>query len=298
MINKVFFDITGTCNASCKYCFTNSSNIKIQEELNENQIIEAFRKIKKSGINKISVGGGEPFLKDIVKIINANKDIKISITTNGTILNKEILECLEENKNVSITISLDSLNNEISNKVRKGINTEKVISNILTLVKNKRILDRISIRTTISKHNINDIYEVIDFCKKNNIKKLKVNSTNEFGRAKRNKSIIMPFEQFMEMLDEILIYCEKEDMNNVVELPIEKYLTTNQECLCGTTSLYINWIGDIFPCAFTEKKLKQGNVKDKNFEEILNKLFNHNNEVCKQCAINRYKAYDKKTLKC
>ena len=53
MINKVFFDITGVCNANCKYCFTNASSVKSNRELNEDQIacFEKACKFLDSNIN-------------------------------------------------------------------------------------------------------------------------------------------------------------------------------------------------------------------------------------------------------
>lgn len=296
MISKIFFDITKLCNANCKYCFTNSSSTKDKAELSNDEILKTFIEIRKNKINKVSIGGGEPFLKDIVKIINDNRDMQISITTNGTILNDDIIKCLQENQNVKVTISLDSLSNINSNNVREGINVEYVINNLKTLSGHREIIDRISVRTTISKYNKEDIFDIINFCDEYGIKNLKVNSTNLFGRAKENNNILIPFDEFMKLLDDILVYCKEKEVKCKVELPVEKYLTQKQNCLCGTTSLYIDYKGDVFPCAFTEGALLLGNIKSGGLDKILKKEFDHKNEFCMKCAINRYKAYDKKTI--
>lgn len=296
MINKIFFDITRLCNANCKYCFTNSSSVRDERELSNDEILKVFDEIKKNKINKISIGGGEPFLKDIVKIINRNKDIQISITTNGTILNNDIIECLQKNQNVKVTVSLDSLSNINSNNVREGMNVEKIIDNLKVLSEYKEIIDKISIRTTISKYNEEDIFDIINFCERYGITNLKVNSTNALGRAKENMDIMIPFDKFMKLLDDILMCCKEKNIKCNIELPIEKYLTQKQDCLCGTTSLYIDYKGDIFPCAFTEGKMLLGNIKRDSLDEVLKKEFDHQNEFCVNCSINRYKNYVKKTI--
>ncbi len=296
MISKIFFDITRLCNANCKYCFTNSSSTKDERELSNDEILKTFIEIKKNKINKVSIGGGEPFLKDIVEIINSNKDMQISVTTNGTILNNDIIECLQKNQNVKVTISLDSLSNINSNNVREGINVGNVIDNLKVLSGYREIIDRISIRTTISRYNKKDIFDIINFCEEYGIKNLKVNSTNAFGRAKENKNIIISFDEFMKLLDDILVYCKEKNVKCNIELPVEKYLTKKQDCLCGTTSLYIDYKGDVFPCAFTEGKMLLGNIKNNYLDEILKKEFDHQNEFCVKCAINRYKGYNKKTI--
>lgn len=296
MINKIFFDITRLCNANCKYCFTNSGIMKDERELSNDEILKVFNEIKKNKINKVSIGGGEPFLKDIVKIISRNKDIQISITTNGTILNDDIIECLQKSPNVKVTISLDSLSNINSNNVRVGINVENIINNLILLSEYKEIIDKVSIRTTISKYNAEDVFDIINFCEEHGIKNLKVNSTNALGRAKENMDIMVPFNKFMELLDDILVYCRERNIKCNIELPIEKYLTQKQDCLCGITSLYIDYKGDIFPCAFTEGRMLLGNIKRDSLNEIIKKEFDHQNEFCVNCSINRYKSYVKKTI--
>ncbi len=302
MIDKFFFDITQYCNGECKYCFTNSIKFphKYNEELTSEEIVNILNNLYKAGIKKVSIGGGEPFLKDLEKIIKkVNKEIKISITSNGTILSDEFLEQFKYNKNIKLTISLDSLSNQKSNLIRKNINVDKVIENIKRICDDEETRKRLSIRTTISNINYEDIYEIIEFCEENKIINLKVNSTNEFGRAKENKDMILPFKEFMNLLEELVRYCNSKVKNVNVELPIEKYLKgITRKCMCGTTSLYINWDGNVYPCAFTEGKLLLGNVKIDSINKIINTVskFSHENDFCKQCPINRYKEYERKTV--
>lgn len=300
MIDKVFFDITQRCNGNCIYCFTNSVNSKkdINTEISVEEIIKTIKELNKINIKKVSFGGGEPFLKDIVKIIeNSPDDTKISITTNGSILNDDILDTLKKYENVKLTISLDTLNQETSNKIRKNLDVNKIIKNILKIMREEELKDRLSIRTTVSSYNYKDVFDIIEFCNNNEISNLKINSTNEFGRAKENIEVILDFKEFMNLLDNIIIYCKKNNIYTNVELPIEKYLTNEMSCLCGNTSIYIDWDGNVGPCAFTEQKLIWGNIRNQSIEEILNQNidFEHKNSICQKCLINRYKSYEKKT---
>ena len=180
MIDKVFFDITQYCNGECKYCFTNSIKLpqKYNEELTSEEIVDLLNNLYKVGIKKVSIGGGEPFLKNLEEIIEkVNKEIKISITSNGTILSDKFLEQFKHNKNIKLTISLDSLSNQKSNLIRRNINVDKVVENIKRICNDEETRQRLSIRTTISKINYEDIYEIIEFCEENKIGNLKVNST-------------------------------------------------------------------------------------------------------------------------
>lgn len=298
MIKKIFFDITRRCNAKCVYCFTNSINHKdpfLEKEITDAQILKLVDEAQMLAIPSISVGGGEPFLRDISYIGNyANGKVKLSITSNGTILSDKILNYMK-NSDTKLTISLDAVDQNISEKVRKGINTSKCLKNIKTLTGYEEILPRISIRSVISIHNFKHIFEVIKFCSENKIRNLKINSTNYFGRAKDNADVILPFDDFVKLLDEIRDFCERENIYTNVELPISKYLTNSNSCLCGNTSIYIDSIGNVFPCAFTEGQMIWGNLKEESLENILRKHdnFDHNNSFCNNCPINRYKNYGK-----
>lgn len=302
MIDKIFFDITKFCNAECKYCFTNAvhyNNTIANKELNIDEIVDFFNELMENGIYKVSIGGGEPFLKNLEEIIERTSNkMKFSITTNGLILSDKFIKLFLNNKNIKITISLDSIDNEKSNMIRKNIDVNKVVENIKRLCEHEELRERLSIRTTISTINYRDIYDIINFCENNKIKNLKVNSTNEFGRAKENKELIVPFKEFMVLLEKLVVYCNENIKEVNVELPVEKYLKgIDRKCLCGTTSLYVNWYGDIYPCAFTDGKLQLGNIRNKKVNEIMDEIskFTHDNTFCNKCPINRYKDYEKLT---
>lgn len=64
--------------------------------MTDEEIIFLINSLFGLGIKQLSIGGGEPFLRNLTKIISeVEKDINISITTNGTILDDEIIECIK-----------------------------------------------------------------------------------------------------------------------------------------------------------------------------------------------------------
>jgi len=292
---KIFFDITNKCNANCLYCFTNSDVEGYNNELSLNEIYHLIDEMVDNNISKISIAGGEPFLKNIDEIMRyCNGKIKLSVTSNGTILNDNILNALKET-DTKLTISIDSLNQEIINKVRKGINIKNVITNIETLSKIPEIRNNLSLRATVSTVNIDYIEELIDFCNRLQIRKLKINSTNPFGRAIQNKNLIPNFHEFEKKYNDLREYVNQYSTITDVEIPVMKYLTKeHNQCLLGTNSIYINSIGNVYPCAFSNNKLVVGNIKDEKLISLINKCkqFGKNNEICRQCEIHRYEKKD------
>lgn len=82
--------ITSKCNLNCPGCFYKSAG-----EITFKDIFCIFQELKAAGTRSIALGGGEPLLHpDIARICAVAKRIGfyLAITTNGTILRKDI-EC-------------------------------------------------------------------------------------------------------------------------------------------------------------------------------------------------------------
>lgn len=291
---KVFFDSTYKCNGNCLYCYTNSGEKEIgkDSEMNLEEICQMIDKLIDIGVNAISIGGGEPLMNHFCEICDYIEDkMEISVTTNGSLLDKKILQCLR-NRKIRITVSLDSVNDNCFEKIRKNLDLKKIIDNISILASDEIIKSRLSIRSVISTENLDLIEDLIEFCLKLDICKLKINSINSYGRAKKCSDLIPKFDEFMEKL----IYLEKkyEKSKLKLELPIKKYIIDEKNiCMLGKNSFFIDPYGNIYPCAFSEGMLSFGNIKKDLTNRVINKInkFSHNNHVCESCEINRYKKY-------
>ncbi|MFX0011289.1 MAG: radical SAM protein, partial [Candidatus Hermodarchaeota archaeon] len=123
-IKQIIFEVTQICNLRCKYCiygnafynYRNHSTLQMPFEiaLKGMQYIYDLTKRREDKELFISIYGGEPLtnfqlIKRIVKEskkIFENFNLRYSITTNGTMLIKKIIDYLVLN-NFSIQISLD-----------------------------------------------------------------------------------------------------------------------------------------------------------------------------------------------
>ena len=90
--------LTNRCNNNCVYCQI-PKNLKC-DELNTEQVKKIIHELKKIGIWRISLSGGEPLIRDDIKeIIDYchEKDIFVSLNTNGKLVKKRISDIKKVN---------------------------------------------------------------------------------------------------------------------------------------------------------------------------------------------------------
>lgn len=297
---KVFLDVTNACNAKCIHCFMNSGK-KLNSELTYNELCNIVDEMLSIGIMKLSIGGGEPFLRsDIVDFLKYadNKYMAISLTTNGSLIDEKIAEELLKLNLKSITISLDSATNATFEKIRRGLDFNNVLNTIQLLTKNKtkyKSDTEINIRTSVNRLNKKEVDEIYNMCEDLSIDTLKLNNTNAYGRAIDNPEILLSEEEFKQVLTSIVNISDIGKCR--VEMPIEKYFadknTYKKLIGCTSTIDFINILADgkVVPCAFSFGKIIFDNIKDKSLEDILEESlpFDFNNEICNRCKANSYK---------
>ncbi|MEK6936471.1 MAG: radical SAM protein [Nanoarchaeota archaeon] len=171
---------TTICNKNCVFCSTDAGTTsrfhKHHFIIEQNYLIEELKKVSdfKGGnlhynIDSVGEPSSYPYLIELIKGISEIKDVrKISMQTNGTLLNKELVNSLElaglNRLNVSVH-SLDSLKAKMLFG-SENYDVEKVVE-MLKYIKNTKI-DLWITPVWIPNVNDNDIKELIKFSKENN----------------------------------------------------------------------------------------------------------------------------------
>lgn len=168
---EICWNITTKCNQNCKYCHRflglNDLTFEENEKILDNLITD--------GVTDITWTGGEallyPNLINLVKKASEN-GIRNKLITNGLILAKkpEKMEILNYINN--LTLSLDSINNEINETLGRGYNHYSNIKTILNYIKNKNI--ELNINTVVNSKNINCLNELGEFLNNYKVDKWKL----------------------------------------------------------------------------------------------------------------------------
>jgi len=154
---------TTRCNLDCIYCarkrFIKSGEITVGDVETE-KILVALKKLKGKVETVLYQGWGESMLcRDLPKLLEKAHKIgaKTAIVTNGVIFKKEVFDKCD-----SVTVSIDSFRPDYIG--RRGVSSAKVKENIINLRNNYPNLP-ILLEAVVSKKNIDELEEIIDFAK-------------------------------------------------------------------------------------------------------------------------------------
>jgi uncharacterized protein len=153
-LEGVLLNITSRCNLACTYCilsgdYLNHSRLKQQNmswDVARKAIDFFLSRAREDGCFRVDFFGGEPLLafpmvKRVVSYLNdkfsqRNQELMIAITSNGTVMTKEIVDFLSEN-DVLLQFSIDGCK-EMHNRNRKFRKSDK--GSFDTIIKNLQLI--------------------------------------------------------------------------------------------------------------------------------------------------------------
>ena len=158
--------LTNKCNLKCPMCATvNQANVW--------EISDNFKKYILDNLGNLELitwQGGEVFLyKDFERLFLAaskNTHLKQIIITNGLLINAHWADLFASANHLDLTISIDSIEKNIYERLRCGARFEALLEN-LDLVKQARQKNNsnitVTMRTTVSDENIYTLDKMVDF---------------------------------------------------------------------------------------------------------------------------------------
>lgn len=282
----VHINLTNNCNLRCAHCYM-AAGIGPSHYLSIGKIIETVKQINEiNGKSDIVISGGEPLMvPDIFDLLKALSDNKITLFTNGTLINEQnyklICDCCDE-----IQISFEGITPKKYELIRGIGNFERVI-NAISLLKSQEI--RIILAITILPMTIDDIKEnLIDFIKNLEYKNIEVRLNNEIEMT--GNAVTMDMSNYsQEYADRVILDLMKQlqKMNATVDFPTERNVRFTN---CGIgTNIVINYDGKIYPChKFSYLHYDMNSDMRKifsKFNEINRETSNDNIAKCRECEL-------------
>lgn len=315
-INHIQLQTTRMCNFRCRYCFfANDNKVTRNHENKSMDWITAQKSIdflyensKDAESITISFYGGEPFLNfDIIKKSVAyaeskfiSKELRFSVTTNGSIMNESIAEFLAK-KNFSLMVSLDGPQ-EIQDAHRKfylsGQGTFDTVVKNIKLIKrqnseyfNRKVMFNPVMFADESYSNIVSFFESIGV-NPNNVKKQYANMKGiDYNYSANSRFMNMePYDRYREYnADQI------DNMENVFtqnDITSSEFLPRGG-CVPGLVRLFVTVDGVFYPCEKVNESddLSIGNINQGfNFKQVkrLANLGDLTYNKCKECWAVRF----------
>ncbi len=165
----VVWNITKSCNLRCIHCYANAELSNKEDKINYTQALSIIDDLAEFGVPVILFSGGEPLLRsDIIQLIEytTKKGIRAVLSTNGTLINKDIAIRLKDAGISYVGISLDGLEN--INDYFRGI--KGAFNSAMKGIANcKNIGIKVGLRFTINRFNANEIPNIFDLVEKEDI---------------------------------------------------------------------------------------------------------------------------------
>ncbi len=187
---KVDLEITSACNLRCRYCSHFSSPGDVQSDLPADQWLEFFEELKRHAVMKITLQGGEPFIRnDIDTIIDGivKNNMRYFILSNGSLITEEIAEFLKSSGRCDgVQLSIDGSKESIHDSCR-GDGAFAGTMSALHILKKFKV--PIGIRVTLHKQNVHDIENIAKLLLEDlNLPSFSINSVSYMGLCRQNSS--------------------------------------------------------------------------------------------------------------
>lgn len=265
-----YYELTPLCTLNCKFCYSHLQKSEQEKRGEILRLAEWSRLADETinmGVKRIILTGGEcllhPDFFEIYKYIY-NKNIEISIISNGTLIDETAVEFFCKYPPNAITISIYGYSEETYLKACGNATAYNNVMHAIELLKSSNI--SFQLVTTVSEDNKDDIQALLKYAEENKLRYMFSNM------LKANRECT---------LDTILAYgTEDGEIDNVRRNIIEKRggkikvipdyeiprdLVIKKKginCGAGVNIFHINWLGEMQPCpTFNAKKIKTNDKK-------------------------------------
>lgn len=275
------FELTPRCNFNCKMCYIHSENKGMKkDELSAADWLEIGKEAVDRGMVFLLLTGGEPLLReDFVEIYTGLKKmgLMISINTNGSLLEGEILKLFEKEPPTRLNISLYGANDVTYEKLCENRCFSRVTKNIETIV---RMGIQVKLNYSITPYNCSDMAEIYDFARRLN---LYVQSSSymypqlrsrqaEYGENQgrfspdeaafyriKSEQLYLGEEQFEQKAEKL-----KKIIRDTSSKPIKK--DRRMYCRAGRSNFWVDWQGNMSICGMIPAS-ENNNVLKNGFSE-------------------------------
>ncbi len=239
-LREIHWEVTNRCNLRCKHCLSMSGPPR-PSELTTEEAMTGLNLFKNAGVSKVFFTGGEPFSrKDFTALLEqaVALGIQVSVITNATYLQGEILELLKRLK-VKLGVSLDGTD-EVTNDAIRGKGTFKQTIDALKRCQENGIATTLYV--TVTAANIGHLRALAWLAKEHGCDNIHFNEVIIAGRAIDYSDELALSEEQKRSLPELVVQA----IRNVFG---EELSETDDRCWVDAETLYMTADGNLYLCS-------------------------------------------------
>lgn len=271
---SILFEVTRRCNLHCLHCCV-SAERETDFEMSFDNIIMSLNKIICWKPRQISLTGGEPLMREdifeIFKYLNKRYDGRLTLSTNGTLINEKNVENLIHYLD-QIDISIDGVDEETCSRVRGKGTFEMIVKAVRLLHKKGFYAITLSMISDKFHRKMEDeFYKLNEELGTTPI----VRSFAPVGRGEKSSHLLKNDKYY--------------DPTPIITKPLIQACS----CKAGKEKFLIDYKGNIYPCQyFVGTGFCVGNIlENKNFPidisiDVMKYYFPQNYEKCSSCPVN------------
>lgn len=166
------WNITRTCNLRCVHCYSDSNAEQYPGELTWEQMQRVVDDLARYEVPSLLLSGGEPMIHphffDLVDLAT-EKGLKLTISTNGTLITQEKAARLKEANVAYVGISLDGIG-KIHDEFRRK---EGAFDGAVRGFRHcHEVGQKTGLRLTLTRHNVQNIEQILDFIEDHEIQRV------------------------------------------------------------------------------------------------------------------------------
>lgn len=272
---RVLWEITNTCNYHCSYCMFSCEAQKYENELTTEEVKKNIKDLKENNFTYIKFTGGEPFVrKDMIEILEyASKlGFDMDISTNASLLTKEIATKLKQMNFPMVHVSLDGYDRDSHEYVR-GKNTFEPTIRGIKLLTEAGIYTRLG--TVIYSQNEDYLEKIVALASDLKVNEIIFSFMEPMGRLKEDDELLSKrsLESAKKEIEKLAI---KYESNIKVKYSLSENKKCKSEEICPAVNkfIYINNLGEISPCTRIVSKNPEYKskitLKNNSLNEIIN----------------------------
>lgn len=200
----VVWNVTRRCNLKCVHCYSQSEDLDYGGELTLEEGKDLIDDLAEFGSPVILFSGGEPLVRrDILDLIRyaAQRGRRAVLSTNGTLINRELAEQLKDIGLSYVGISLDGLE-EVHDAFRGVPGT---FARVMRAIEHCKSADlKVGLRFTINRRNYQDMPGIFDLVEEREIPRICFYHLVYAGRGTELMNEDLDHDQTRQVVDLIL----------------------------------------------------------------------------------------------